>query len=801
MASRGGGGGGGAEDSPSLGSLLAAFHSSSIDAVTRASIQERLVSYQSSSDCIRSSVRARAAVAVALIDAVGDAAAGDLLSGHYTRLRQLLLGRGGSLVELLFSAAAGSSVHRSPCGGLGGGAICTAAEAAAAVRSLGGTLRLASTAASSDVAASSLHAVRHVSGVVDAPADVRAVAFEVLADVHGTGKNRLLASEGLWADSLGHVATCWPPLGVPPGAGEDAEEEAVVLLRAAVLYSESVVGRFVSRGTPSYGAASPSSVAGAPTSPPLLRALDSLLTFTSAVAAGGARRAVVFVAALDAWLAVLEPLADATGDVPIVHQLHSGLSALAQMCVEKALGRSNGEVLGALEDWDDGDGEGGADADDGEDVRGEGGSLRLTRDGVAELEALLGLGDPASSGAATASFDEVALVRSGTAVATGGAEEAAAALSDRAAYVAKNLAVVAAVARLYPTSAALGLAGVVVSLLGTTIATEGGRMRDTRTLLQLAAVVSPTLEPASPAAQGLLATVCRVLGVTDNGVLAAAFRVLSCLTDAINAWTGDGGSDGRDVGGRCATDHGGLPAQLAMVAAQCSTSSHAPLSRYAAAFLCRLAATPVASTAYGTAPPLPPAFVALPRAAGGGDRRAAALASAAAFRWALLPHGGSAVAVARLSVDEWQHRSSAWRAFARDALITPLNEAFGESVVQALARHAAPLLRLAVIIRATFSAAGVGAGARPAQALWTAGGQELVMAARRVLTICAQVLHAKRIAATTRRLGTGGGTAGGGGGVPAVRVAAQAWAPVPAAAAAAAGCPTAARLTRRRTRP
>jgi len=43
MASRGGGGGGGAEDSPSLGSLLAAFHSSSIDAVTRASIQVRCV--------------------------------------------------------------------------------------------------------------------------------------------------------------------------------------------------------------------------------------------------------------------------------------------------------------------------------------------------------------------------------------------------------------------------------------------------------------------------------------------------------------------------------------------------------------------------------------------------------------------------------------------------------------------------------------------------------------------------------------------------------------------------------------
>lgn len=58
---------------------------------------------------VTGSGRARAAVAVALIDSVGDAAAGDLLSGHYTRLRQLLLGRGGGLVELLFSAAAGAA--------------------------------------------------------------------------------------------------------------------------------------------------------------------------------------------------------------------------------------------------------------------------------------------------------------------------------------------------------------------------------------------------------------------------------------------------------------------------------------------------------------------------------------------------------------------------------------------------------------------------------------------------------------------------------------------------------------------
>lgn len=712
---------------------------------------------------VTGSGRARAAVAVALIDSVGDAAAGDLLSGHYTRLRQLLLVRGGALVELLFSAAAGAAGEAG--GGARGGGV-TPAEAAAAVRSLGGVLRLASSAASSEVAAAALAAVRHVSSMPSAAAAVRATAFEVLADVHGAGKNRLLAADRLWADSLGHVATCWPPLaaGPPTTPGEDAEEEAVALLRAAVLYAESVVGRFVSRGSPSYGAVSPSSFAAVPTSPPLLRALDSLLSFTSAAAGGGAPRATVFVAALDAWLAVLEPLADAAADAPIVRQLHGGLSALAQMCVEKALSGSNGAVLDALEDWEDDDVGGGFGGDDGEDVRGEGGSLRLSRDGVAELEALLGLGDPASTGAATTSFDEVALVVSGTAVAAGSADEAAAALSDRAAYVAKNLAVVAAVARLYPSTSARGLAGSVVSLLGTTLATGGGGdTRDTRTLLQMAADVSPSLEPASTAAQGLLSTVCRVLGASDNGVLAAAFRVLSCLTDAINAAGGEGGAGG-------GADGGGLPSQLARVAAQCASSVHPPLSRYAAAFLCRLAATPVAATAFGTAPPLSASFVAVPRVAGGGDRRAAALASAAAFRWALLPYGGSASAVSRLSPEEWQERSAAWRAFATAALITPLNDAFGESVVQALARHAAPLLRLAVIIRATFAAAATGAGARPSEALWTAGGQELVVSARRVLTICAQVLHAKRITAMTRRLGTGampgtsiGGGAGSGG--------------------------------------
>ncbi|GAB0494810.1 hypothetical protein MMPV_006106 [Pyropia vietnamensis] len=888
----GGGGSGGGDASPSLGTLLSTFYSSSIDAATRAAIQERLVAYQNSSDCIRDthaylrdtpppvtaaealpahfylgalsvyaktqfftsspgqrdalftaalrflsaclpvdaaaaaappvppyvvakaaaviaelgkrewlaatprpgggaeagvgggraggadisttggsrfeaimftvtgSVRARAAVAVALIDGVGDAAAGDLLSGHYTRLRQLLLGRGGALVQLLFSAAAGAAGEAG--GGSRGGGV-TPAEAAAAVRSLGGMLRLASSEASSEVAVAALAAVRHVSSMPAAASAVRATAFEVLADVHGAGKNRLLASDRLWADSLGHVATCWPSLAAGPPAtpGEDAEEEAVALLRAAVLYAESVVGRFVSRGSPSHGAVSPSSVAAAPTSPPLLRALDSLLSFTSAVAGGGAQRASVFVAALDAWLAVLEPLADAAADAPIVHQLHGGLTALAQMCVEKALSRSNGAVLSALEDWEEDDVGGGLDGDDGEDVRGEGGSLRLSRDGVAELEALLGLGDPASSGAATTPFDEVALVVSGTAVAAGSADEAAAALSDRAAYVAKNLAVVAAVARLYPTTSARGLAGSVVSLLGVTLAAGGrGDTRDMRTLLQMAADVSPSLEPSTAAAQGLLSTVCRVLGASDNGVLAAAFRVLSCLTDAINAAGGDGGGGG-----------GGLPT-LARVASQCASSVHPPLSRYAAAFLCRLAATPVAATAFGTAPPLSAAFVAVPRVAGGGDRRAAALASAAAFRWALLPYGGSASVVSRLAPEEWAQRSAAWRAFATAALITPLNDAFGESVVQALARHAAPLLRLAVIIRATFAAAATGAGgARPADALWSAGGQELVISARRVLTICAQVLHAKRITAMTRRLGTGampgagaaGGTGGGAG--------------------------------------